>query len=316
MRKLTGRPERQQGDQTMQPPTRPAPWMARNLSTAFGRRHVKSIAIIRLLVAIAMVTLGSIYCAFGYWWGALWFVPAALNGWFVYLMPRWKRALDDLKSGPRVRELERSRALVVDDAVARLRRIEQDLHDGAQAQMVAVVMKLGLARDHLGSAVAETGQGDLQRALELVDAAHRGAMEAITELRDLAHGIHPPALAEGLGAALAALSARSDFPVDLVLDLPERPSAAIEVIAYFCAAELLTNSAKHSGARHVTLEATHRPGLVRLQVSDDGTGGARIEAGRGLAGLADRVKTVDGRLHVASPVGGPTVVTIELPSHA
>jgi signal transduction histidine kinase len=300
----------------MQPPTRPAPWIARNLSTGFGRRHVKGVAIIRLLVAIAMVTVGSIYCATGHWWGALWFVPAALNGWFVYLMPRWKRAIDDLKGGPRVRELERSRALVVDDAAARLRRIEQDLHDGAQAQMVAVVMKLGLARDHLGSAVAETGQGHLERVLELVDAAHRGAMEAITELRDLAHGIHPPALSEGLGAALAALAARSDFPVDLVLDLPERPSAAIEVIAYFCAAELLTNAAKHSGARHVTLETTHHPGLVRLRVSDDGTGGARIEAGRGLAGLAGRVKTVDGRLHVVSPAGGPTVVTIELPSHA
>jgi signal transduction histidine kinase len=145
-------------------------------------------------------------------------------------------------------------------------------------------------------------------------------MEVITELRDLAHGIHPPALAEGLGAALAALAARSDFPVDLVPDLPERPSAAIEVIAYFCAAELLTNAAKHSGARQVTLETTHHLGLVMLRVSDDGTGGARIEAGGGLAGLADRVKTVDGRLHVASPAGGPaggpTVVTIELPSHA
>jgi signal transduction histidine kinase len=300
----------------MQPPARPAPWIARSVSTEFGRRHVKSVAIARLLVAIAAVTLGSVFCVTGHWWGALLFIPAALNLWFAYLMPRWKRALDDVKSGPRVRELERSRALVVDDAAARLRRIEQDLHDGAQAQMVAVVMKLGLARDHLGSAVAESGQGGLERGLELVDAAHRGAMEAITELRNLAHGIHPPALAEGLGAALTALAARSDLPVGLVLDLPERPSAAIEVIAYFCAAELLTNAAKHAGARHVTLEAVHRPGLVRLRVSDDGAGGARIQAGGGLAGLADRVRTVDGRLHVASPAGGPTVVTIKLPSRA
>ena len=121
-------------------------------------------------------------------------MPAALNGWLAYQMPRWNRALDALKNGPRVRELERSRALVVDDAAARLRRIEQDLHDGAQAQMVAVVMKLGLARDRLGSAVADSGQGDLERALELVDAAHRGAMEAIIELRDLARGIHPAGL--------------------------------------------------------------------------------------------------------------------------
>lgn len=300
----------------MQPPTGPAPWIARSISTEFGRRHVKGVAITRLLVAVWLVILGSVFLAFRQWWGAILFAPAALNGSLAYLMPRWKRALDELKSGPRVRELERSRALVVDDAVARLRRIEQDLHDGAQAQMVAVVMKLGLARDHLGNAVAERRQGDLVRALELVDAAHRGAMEAITELRDLAHGIHPPALAEGLGAALAALAARSDFPVELVLDLPERPSESIEVIAYFCAAELLTNAAKHSGARHITLEMTHHLGLVRLRVSDDGTGGARIEAGGGLAGLADRVKTVDGTLHLASPAGGPTVVTIELPSHA
>jgi hypothetical protein len=94
MRKLTRRPQRQQGDETIQPPTGPAPSIARNLSTEFGRRHVKGIAITRLLVAIALVTLGSIYCAYGHWWGALWFVPAALNGWFVYLMPRWKMALD------------------------------------------------------------------------------------------------------------------------------------------------------------------------------------------------------------------------------
>ena len=141
-------------------------------------------------------------------------------------------------------------------------------------------------------------------------------MEAITELRDLAHGIHPPALDEGLGAALAALAARSDLPVDLVVDLPERPSAAIETIAYFCAAELLANAARHSGARHATLEAVHVPGLLRVRVSDDGRGGARIEARGGLAGLAERVRTVDGRLQVSSPPHGPTVVTVELPSHA
>jgi signal transduction histidine kinase len=100
------------------------------------------------------------------------------------------------------------------------------------------------------------------------------------------------------------------------VDLPGRPSAAIETIAYFCAAELLTNVAKHSGARQATLEAAHAPGLLQVRVSDDGTGGARIEARGGLAGLAERVKTVDGRLQVSSPPGGPTVVTVELPSHA
>jgi signal transduction histidine kinase len=161
-----------------------------------------------------------------------------------------------------------------------------------------------------------TGQTDLDRVLELVAGAHSGAKEAITELRDLARGIHPPVLDQGLGAALTTLAARSDLPVELVIDLPERPSAAIETIAYFCAAELLANVAKHSGARHATLEAGHVPGLLRVRVSDDGCGGARVETRGGLAGLTERVRTVDGTLQLTSPPGGPTAVTIELPSHA
>jgi len=136
------------------------------------------------------------------------------------------------------------------------------------------------------------------------------------ELRDLARGIHPPVLDHGLGTALSTLAAHSDLPVDLVIDLPERPSAAIETIAYFCAAELLTNVTKHSGARHATLEAFHAPGLLRVRVSDDGTGGARLEQRGGLAGLAERVRTVDGKLQISSPPGGPTLVAVELPSHA
>jgi signal transduction histidine kinase len=123
-------------------------------------------------------------------------------------------------------------------------------------------------------------------------------------------------LDHGLGTALATLAARSGVPVELIVDVPERPSAAIETIAYFCAAELLANVAKHSGARHATLEAVHVPGLLRVRVSDDGAGGARIEARGGLAGLAERVGTVDGRMEISSPSGGPTVVTVELPSHA
>jgi signal transduction histidine kinase len=161
-----------------------------------------------------------------------------------------------------------------------------------------------------------SGQTDLARVLELVVAAHHGAKEAITELRDLARGIHPSVLDHGLGTALTSLAARSDVPVELVLELAERPSAAIETIAYFCAAELLANVTKHSGARHAALEATHLPGALRVRVSDDGCGGARVKALGGLAGLAERVKTVDGRLQVSSPPGGPTVVMVELPSHA
>src|SRR5580658_5182586 len=218
----------------------------------------------------------------------------------------------------RVRDLEQTRAHVVDDSAARLRRIERDLHDGAQAQMVAVAMKLGLAREDLGGTAGANAEAEarLQRALELIDTAHGMAKEAIIELRDLARGIHPPVLDHGLDTALATLAARSAVPVELVADLPERPSAAIETIAYFCAAELLANVAKHSGARHATVEVVHVPGLLRLRVSDDGAGGARAGRGSGLAGLAERLRTVDGRMQISSPPGGPTAVTIEMPSHA
>jgi signal transduction histidine kinase len=271
--------------------------------------HPKAWGSVCVAVSLWLVFLGVILCSFGFWWGASLIAVAALEFWVAYRL-----LIAPLPQ--RVRELEQSRARVVDDSAARLRRIERDLHDGAQAQMVAVSMKLGLATKKLGAMTNGTGQTDLDRVLELVVAAHRGAKEAITELRDLARGIHPPVLDQGLGPALASLAARSDLPVELVSDVPERPSAAIETIAYFCAAELLANVTKHSGARHATLEAVHVPGLLRVRVSDDGRGGARIHTGGGLAGLAERIRAVDGRLQLSSPPGGPTVVTVELPSHA
>ena len=209
----------------------------------------------------------------------------------------------------RIRALEESRASVVDDSTARLRGIERDLHDGTQAQLVALAMKLGLAREKLEDS-------DLERASQLVDDAHRGVVEAITDLRTLARGIHPPVLDNGLADALATLANRSAVPVELIVDIPERPSDAIETIGYFSAAELLTNVAKHSTARHATLEAVHVPGLLRIRVTDDGAGGARPVVGGGLRGLADRVRAVDGRLEIDSPAGGPTTITVELPSHA
>jgi len=212
----------------------------------------------------------------------------------------------------RIRALEQSRATAVDDAAARLRSIERDLHDGAQAQLVALSMKLGLARDKLTG----DGQVDLARVTGLVEDAHRGLLEAIVDLRTLARGIHPPVLDHGLADALVTLAARSAVPVELVTDISERPSDAIETMAYFSAAELLTNVAKHSGARHATLEAVHVPGLLRIRVTDDGLGGARQVTGGGLSGLADRVRAVDGRVDIDSPRGGPTTVTVELPSHA
>jgi signal transduction histidine kinase len=257
-------------------------------------------------------------------------VPAGLcaliwSPWIVSGCNDLDRKLAARLLGPpltqRVRDLEATRASAVDDSAVRLRRIERDLHDGAQAQMVAVAMKLGLAREKLGGAAGPaadgwTAQVDLERALELVDAAHRSAKEAIIELRDLARGIHPPVLDHGLGTALTTLGARSAVPVEVIADLPERPSAAIETIAYFCTAELLANVAKHSGARHATIEAVHVPGLLRVRVSDDGDGGARARDGSGLAGLAERLRTVDGTIQISSPRGGPTVITVEMPSHA
>jgi signal transduction histidine kinase len=237
----------------------------------------------------------------------------------VITLDRWliTGLLSPVSLTERVHDLEQTRAQAVDDSAARLRSIERDLHDGAQAQMVAVAMKLGLAREKLGGSPAgPAAEPDVRRALELVETAQRTAREAINDLRDLARGIHPPVLDTGLGPALSTLAARSAVPVELVVDIPQRPSAAIETIGYFCAAELLANVAKHSGARRAVVEAVHVPGLLRLRVSDDGAGGARMDAGSGLRGLAERARTVDGRIDVSSPPGGPTVVTVELPSHA
>ncbi|MGH3298295.1 MAG: sensor histidine kinase [Trebonia sp.] len=263
--------------------------------------------------ALALVPVGAFVLLVTPW------LTRAVNGWDAALIAR---LLGPASLPQRVRELEQTRARAVDDSAARLRRIERDLHDGAQAQMVAVAMKLGLAKIKLGGAAdgpapgADTGPVDLERVRDLVNAAHRSAKEAISELRELAHGIHPAVLDQGLSAALATLAADSAVPVELNADLSARPSPAIETIAYFCVAELLANMAKHSGARHVTLEAVHGRELLLVRVTDDGAGGARIAPGGGLAGLADRVSTVDGTMEITSPPGGPTVVTVRLPSHA
>jgi signal transduction histidine kinase len=210
----------------------------------------------------------------------------------------------------RVRDLEQTRALALDDAAARLRRVERDLHDGAQVHLATLAMHLGMAREQLGD---DGDPPDVTRARELLDAAHRGAKDALGELRDLARGIHPPVLDNGLADALATLAAGSAIPVALATDIPVRPTPAIETIAYFCAAELLANAAKHSRATLVTISAAGRDGMLLLEVGDDGVGGADPARGSGLSGLAQRVRTVDGRLEIASPPGGPTRITVQLP---
>jgi signal transduction histidine kinase len=214
----------------------------------------------------------------------------------------------------RARELQERRARAVDESAARLRRIERDLHDGAQVRLTALALTLGEIKENL--AAPGDGADDPDRVRTLVDAAHRNAKETLAELRDLARGIHPPVLDRGLRAALSALAEASPIPVRISADAPPRPSPAIEAIAYFCAAELLANAAKHSGAGQVAIDLAGRPGNLAMTVTDDGTGGASLVPGGGLAGLLERVQTVDGRLAVDSPGGGPTVIAIELPGHA
>jgi signal transduction histidine kinase len=216
----------------------------------------------------------------------------------------------------RVRELEESRAHAVDDSTAALRRVERNLHDGAQVQLAALAMGLGMAKEKLGEDGKPLDEIEAARIRDLVDTAHRSAKEALIELRDLARGIHPPVLDSGLAEALATLAAQSIIPVELTADIAERPTPAIETIAYFCAAELLANAAKHSGANRVLMDVTQRADTLRLLVSDDGVGGADPTRGSGLPGLVQRVRTVDGRLDLTSPPGGPTVVTVELPLRA
>ncbi|RSS50403.1 sensor histidine kinase, partial [Streptomyces sp. WAC06614] len=199
----------------------------------------------------------------------------------------------------RVTELETDRGVVVDTAAADLRRIERDLHDGAQARLAALAMDLGLAKEKLAE--------DPQAAARMVDEAHGEVKTALKELRDLARGIHPAVLTDrGLDAALSSVASRCAVPVRVRVDLPARPAAAIEGIAYVAVSELLRNVSKHAGARSATVDVWRSGNRLLLQVADDGHGGARITEGGGLAGLRDRVEAVDGVLVIAGrPHDGP-----------
>ncbi|WP_345653389.1 sensor histidine kinase [Streptomyces tremellae] len=209
----------------------------------------------------------------------------------------------------RIAELESDRGVVVDTAAADLRRIERDLHDGAQARLVALAMGLGLAKEKLTE--------DPQAASAMVDEAHGEVKLALQELRDLARGIHPAVLTDrGLDAALSAVAARCTVPVKVTVELAERPAEAIEGIAYFTVSELLQNISKHSRARTASVDVWRTADRLLIQVTDDGVGGADPAAGGGLAGLGERLGAVDGVLLVDSERGGPTTVTAELPWRA
>ncbi|MCW7990227.1 sensor histidine kinase [Streptomyces sp. SID8375] len=231
--------------------------------------------------------------------------------WVIHGLTQVDRVMVHGLLGPsslatRVSQLESDRGVVVDTAAADLRRIERDLHDGAQARLAALAMDLGLAKEKLAE--------DPEAAARMVDEAHGEVKIALQELRDLARGIHPAILTDrGLGPALSALSARCTVPVTVTVDLDHRPAAAIEGIAYFTASELLQNVSRHARATSATLDVWRTADRLMVLVADNGGGGAHTGSGTGLAGLAERLDAVDGLLIVDSPVGGPTSITAELP---
>lgn len=206
----------------------------------------------------------------------------------------------------RVRELSESRAETVDTQAAELRRIERDLHDGAQARLAALSMNLGMAEEMVNR--------DPAQAQALLTEARQSAGQALSELRDLVRGIHPPVLADrGLEGAVKALALSLPFKVDVTIDLPGRPPAPVESAAYFAIAEALANILKHSAATTAWVQISHEQERLHLLVGDDGVGGATVRPGGGLHGVQRRLAAFDGTLTVASPTGGPTTVIMELP---
>ncbi|GAA3233304.1 sensor histidine kinase [Actinocorallia longicatena] len=267
------------------------------------------------------VSLGSptVYYQFDTFWKGLLWMPVGVLGTIVMLYvvkglgmlhvalstallaPSEKQALK-----AQTAHLKASRARGVDAAEAERRRIERDLHDGAQQQLLAVAMDIGRARSKLSS--------DPEAARELIEQAHSGARAAIAELRDLARGIYPAILTDrGLSPALSSLAARAPVPVEIIVDVAERPPAVVESIAYFTVAEALTNVAKYAEATEALVRAERTGEQVTVSITDNGRGGARITHGGGLSGLADRAATIDGTLSVVSPPGEGTTITVVLP---
>ncbi len=206
----------------------------------------------------------------------------------------------------RVRRLTITRVDAVDTATAELRRIEQDLHDGAQARLVALGISL--------RAMERLIRTNPDAAVALVAESRENSARALAELRALVRGINPPVLAErGLGDAIRALALDCPVPATAEVDLPSRLPPPVEAAAYFAAAEALANAAKHAGARSVHIRAAHSSGMLRIEVTDDGCGGADPSRGTGLRGIERRLGTFDGVLAVSSPAGGPTIAVIEVP---
>lgn len=239
--------------------------------------------------------------AFGLWW------------WLEPVLMRWRALLDRAFLAPsrgalerRVAEVSQSRSESIDHSAAELRRIERDLHDGAQARLVALGMNLGLAEELLAR--------DPEAAARLLAEARTVTTSALGDLRSVVRGIHPPVLADrGLAGAVQALALDMSIPVSTTIVLPGRPPAPVESAVYFATSELLANVGKHAGAGRASIDVSHDAGVLRVVVEDDGAGGAILDGGTGLAGVARRLGAFDGTMEVVSPVGGPTVVTLEVP---
>jgi signal transduction histidine kinase len=281
------------------------PWLWTSLKDPVGWRHALYL-FMRLPWGIAtfVISLVSLFVA----WPVLPFVARGLANVDRAAVRGLLQPSEELEQ--RIAELESDRGTVVDTAAADLRRIERDLHDGAQARLVALAMDLGMAKEKLLE-----GRADNEAEVaKMVDEAHGEVKLALQELRDLARGIHPAVLTgRGLDAALSSVAARCTVPVSVTVDLPGRPAPAIEGIAYFTVSELLQNVSKHSGARTAGVELWRSDDRLMIQVRDDGQGGASAEGGSGLSGLAERLGAVDGLFVVDSPAGGPTAITAELP---
>ncbi|MGH3385909.1 MAG: sensor histidine kinase, partial [Nocardioidaceae bacterium] len=263
-------------------------------------------------LAFGFIPLDTLSESFGMWVVAV--VFALLWWWVTPALVRAKARIDRALLGrarteelaERVQQVTESRAESVDFSAAELRRIERDLHDGAQARLVALGMSLGMADDLLAV--------DPDAARRLLVEARSTTTAALSDLRSVVRGIHPPVLADrGLAGAVEALAISLPIPVTITVDLDGRAPAPIESAAYFAVAECLANAGKHSAATQVWVSIGHHDGRLRLVVDDDGIGGAAMDKGSGLAGVARRLAVFDGTMDLSSPVGGPTSVSMEVP---
>jgi signal transduction histidine kinase len=233
-------------------------------------------------------------------------VLARMMAWLDLAVARTLLGPSRGELGQRIESLTESRAGVIDAADNERRRIERDLHDGAQQRLVSLAMNLGLARATLTDVP--------EPAREAIEKAHEEAKQALKELRDFVRGLHPAVLNDqGLDAALSGIAARAPFPVRLRVDIDGHVSPTIEAVAFFIVSEALTNIAKHASATRAEVTVTSEGRRLRLLVFDDGCGGAGFDGGTGLRGLAQRIGSVDGTLHLSSPLGGPTTIEVRLP---